>query len=191
MMFDLDLANAVFAGCVLVGGGLLLVTVLLDDILGGVLDFLSVDFDLGGVSLMPLLLGFVSMFGVGGLVGTQILGLGSGPATGIGVGFGFLGAGIVYAMFGFLRRAEAPEAFSLEDLVGKDARVTVAIPARRYGTVFLSHAGESHQLTATADTDLPAGSTVRIVSVAGSNLIVESRRAEAPAATPEGTTNAS
>jgi membrane protein implicated in regulation of membrane protease activity len=59
--------DLIFVVCTLVGGGLLLITVLVDDILGGVLDALHVGFDIGGVSLMPLLLGFVSMFGVGGL----------------------------------------------------------------------------------------------------------------------------
>ena len=74
-MITIDLANAIFIFCVAVGGILLLITVLLDDILGGLLNFLHLGFDLGGVTLMPLLLGFVSMFGVGGLFGTQMFGL--------------------------------------------------------------------------------------------------------------------
>ena len=64
--------DLIFVICTLLGGGLLLVTVLVDDILGGVLDALHVGFDIGGVSLMPLLLGFVSMFGVGGLMGLAV-----------------------------------------------------------------------------------------------------------------------
>ena len=59
-MITIDLANAIFIGCVAVGGILLLITVLLDDLLGGLLDFLHLGFDVGGVTLMPLLLGFVS-----------------------------------------------------------------------------------------------------------------------------------
>ena len=54
-MITIDLANTIFIVCVAVGGILLLITVLLDDIVGGVLDFLHIGFDLGGVTLMPLL----------------------------------------------------------------------------------------------------------------------------------------
>jgi len=83
-VFTIDLANTIFVICLAVGGILLLLTVLLDDILGGLLDFLHIDFDLGGVTLMPLLLAFVAMFGVGGLIGTEALGLAAGPASLIG-----------------------------------------------------------------------------------------------------------
>ena len=171
-MITIDLANAIFVFCVAVGGILLLITVLLDDLLGGLLDFLHLGFDLGGVTLMPLLLGFVSMFGVGGLFGTQLFGLGAGPASLVGLLFGLVGAGIVYVVFGALRRAEAPTAFSLEDMVGRRGRVTVAIPAGRNGSVLLSFAGSTHDLSATADSDIPAGNTVLVTDVAGSTLIV-------------------
>lgn len=171
-LITIDLANAIFVGCVLVGGGLLLATVLLDDILGGILDSLHLDLDLGGVSLMPLLLGFVSMFGVGGLIGTEVLNLDTGGASLAGGVFGLLGAGIVYVVFSFLRRAEAPEAFSLSDLVGQVGRVAVSIPAGRFGSVYLSYAGVSHNLTATAEVDVAAGSAVTVTGVAGSSLIV-------------------
>jgi membrane protein implicated in regulation of membrane protease activity len=158
--------------CLAVGGILLLVTVLLDDILGGLLDWLHVDFDLGGVSLMPLLLAFVAMFGVGGLIGTEALGLGTGPASLVGAAFGVLGAAIVFVLFSFLRRAEAPQAFSLTDLVGRHGRVTVGIPAGRNGSVLLSYGGASHDLTATADVDIAAGSMVTVADAVGGTLIV-------------------
>ena len=171
-MITVDLANAVFLVCLLAGGVLLLVTVLLDDLIGGLLDFLHVDFDLGGVSLMPVLFGFVSMFGVGGLFGTQVFGLDPGRASLVGGLSGMLGSGIVFVIFSFLRRAEAPEAFSLDDLVGRRARVSVTIPAGRHGSVLLSYAGTTHNLTATSETDIPAGATVLVTEVAGSTLIV-------------------
>lgn len=154
------------------GGVLLLVTVLLDDILGGILDSLHLGFDLGGVTLMPLLLGFVSMFGVGGLIGTQVLGLGAGAASLVGALTGVLGAGVVYVTFNALRRAEAPQAFSLSDLVGARGRVSVTIPSGRYGSVLLTYGGSTHDLTATAETDLGAGSIVVVTEVIGSSLVV-------------------
>jgi membrane protein implicated in regulation of membrane protease activity len=59
-------------------------------------------------------------------------------------------------------------------MVGSTGRVSVGIPANRYGTVLISFAGASHNMTATADTDIPAGRVVKVVSVAGGNLVVES-----------------
>jgi membrane protein implicated in regulation of membrane protease activity len=171
-LITIDLANAIFVFCVAVGGILLLITVLLDDVLGGLLDFLHLGFDLGGVTLMPLLLGFVSMFGVGGLFGTQLFNLAAGPASLVGLAFGSVGAGIVWAVFGLLRRAESPSAFSLEEMVGRRGRVTVSIPSGRNGSVLLSYGGSTHDLSATADRDIAVGTTVLITDVAGSTLVV-------------------
>ncbi len=171
-MITIDLANTIFILCVAVGGILLLITVLLDDILGGLLNSLHLGFDLGGVTLMPLLLGFVSMFGVGGLFGTQVFNLGAGMASIVGLIFGVVGAGVVWAMFGLLRRAEAPPQFSLAELVGQRGRVSVSIPGGRAGSVLLSYAGSTHDLSATADQDISAGTVVTVTDVAGSTLIV-------------------
>jgi len=175
-VFTIDLANTIFVICLLVGGILLLVTVLLDDIVGGLLDSIGLDFDVGGVSLMPLLLGFVAMFGVGGLFGTEVFNLGPGPASLVGGVAGAAGATLVYVLFGLLGRAEAPEAFSLRDLVGQTGRVVVGIPAGRHGTVLLTYAGSTQSLTATADTDVPAGALVTVTDVAGSTVIVAVRQ---------------
>lgn len=172
-MIQLDIANSIFLLCLIVGGGLLLITIIVDDVLGGLLDAFDVGFDIGGVSLMPPLLGFVSMFGVGGLVGTQILGLDNGRASLLGAVLGSAGAGLVFVMWSTLKKAEGAPAFSLQELVGKNGRVSVAIPARRYGTVLLSHAGMSHQLGATADKDIDSGTPVRVTEIAGTNVVVE------------------
>ena len=75
-------------------------------------------------------------------------------------------------MFGLLRRAEAPAAFSINDMVGQRGRVTVSIPAGRTGSVLLSYGGVTHDLSATADHDIPAGSVVLVTDVAGSMLVV-------------------
>ena len=171
-MFTIDLANTIFVLCVAVGGILLLLTVLLDDILGGILSFLHFDFDLGGVTLMPLLLGFISMFGVGGLFGTELFDLDPGAASLLGVVFGVVGAGVVSLMFSFLRRAEAPPAFGLREIVGQRGRVSVAIRSGRAGSVLLSYAGSTHDMTATADVDIAAGTIVTVTDVAGSTLVV-------------------
>lgn len=181
-MIEINLTNTIFLFCVLVGGGLLLLTILVDDVLGGIFDALNIGVDFAGVSLVPLLLGFVSMFGVGGLLGTEILHLSGAQASLVGAGSGILGAAFVTGIFRFLRHAESPEAFSLQDMVGQQGRVSVSIRAGHFGTVMLSFAGASHNLTATADVNIAAGEPVTVDGVAGSNLIVVplARRTEPP-----------
>ncbi|HEX4898128.1 MAG TPA: hypothetical protein VFV53_07165, partial [Candidatus Limnocylindrales bacterium] len=81
----IPIEDLVFVLATLVGAGLLLVTVLIDDILGGILDSFNVGFDIGGVSLMPPLLAFIAMFGVGGLFATQVFDIHGGQAALVGV----------------------------------------------------------------------------------------------------------
>lgn len=165
-------ADLVFGGCLLAGGGLLLLTLIFDDLFGGILNAIHFGFDLGGVSPTPVLLGFVAMFGVGGLFGLHSFGLGPGAATGVGFVAGVIGAGIVLGAFKALARAESTEAFSLNDMVGSTGRVSVAIPANRFGSVLISFAGASHNMAATADAEIPAGRIVKVVAIAGNNLVV-------------------
>src|SRR5438067_12051141 len=167
-------ADLVFGGCLLVGGGLLLLTLIFDDLLGGFLNAIHFGLDLGGVSPTPVLLGFVAMFGVGGLLGIHGFGIGIGLATLVGVVAGVIGAAVVLMAFRFLRQAESTDTFSLQDMVGSTGRVSVAIPANRFGSVLISFAGASHNITATANGEIPAGRVVKVVAIAGNNLVVES-----------------
>ncbi|MEO5885119.1 MAG: hypothetical protein ABIQ58_06350 [Candidatus Limnocylindrales bacterium] len=185
-MIDVPVEDFIFVVCLLIGGGLLLITVLVDDILGA---FFNVD--VGGVSLMPLLLSFVSMFGVGGLFATQVLDVHGGQAAAWGGGFGLVGLGIAYAVFSALRSAEAPEPFSTRDLIGHDAFVQVGIPAGRYGSVLVKAEGQTHEFSATSSIDIPVGSVARVTGVAGSGLIVETKIAPpASASANQGGTDA-
>src|SRR5258708_40083146 len=111
-------ADLVFGVCLLVGGSLLLLTLIVDDIFDGLLGAIHLGFDVGGVSPTPLLLGFISMFGVGGLFGLHSLGAGPGVATLSGAVAGALGTGVVFGAFKVLRQAESSETFILQDMVG-------------------------------------------------------------------------
>ena len=169
----IPIEDLVFVLAALVGGGLLLVTVVLDDILGGLLDALHIDFSIGGVSLMPPLLAFVAMFGVGGIFATQVLNLHGGPAAIVGVGFGLVGFAVAYFLFRALRRAEGGRPFSVGDLVGRTGSVSVAIPAGRLGTVYVRAEGQNHEISATATEDISQGTAVKVVGTAGMGLVVE------------------
>jgi membrane protein implicated in regulation of membrane protease activity len=171
-MLSIPIEDLIFVLCTLIGGGLLLITVLVDDILGGLLDALHIGFDIGGVSLMPLLLGFVSMFGVGGLFATQVLDVRAGPAAIIGTVSGMIGFGIVFVMFSVLRQSEGANPFSTSSLVGRNASVAVSIPAGRFGSVLVKAEGQTHEFSATAAIDIPNGTAVTITGTAGTGLIV-------------------
>jgi membrane-bound ClpP family serine protease len=175
-------ADLVFGVCLLLGGALLLLTLIVDDVFGGVLGAFHIGFDVAGVSPAPMLLGFIAMFGVGGLFGLHSLGQGAGVATLTGGVAGLLGAGVVFGAFKALRQAESTDTFSLQDMVGSTGRVSVAIPANRFGSVLISFAGASHNMTATADEEIPAGKVVKVVAVAGTNLVVAAN----PVASSEG-----
>jgi membrane-bound ClpP family serine protease len=178
----LSIADLVFGICLLAGGGLLLLTLILDDVFSGILGAVHLGFDVAGVSPTPMLLGFVAMFGVGGLFGIHGIGAGVGVATLTGIVAGILGAGVVFAAFKVLKQAESSDTFSLEEMIGSTGRVSVGIPANRFGTVLISFAGGSHNLTATADAEIAPGRTVKVVGVAGSNIVV----APVPSVTNEG-----
>ena len=151
---------------------MLLLTLIVDDIFGGLLGAIHVGFDVAGVSPTPMLLGFVAMFGIGGLLGLHGLNAGVGVATLLGVAAGLVGSAVVFGAFKVLRQAESSDTFSLQEMIGSTGRVSVGIPANRFGTVLISFAGASHNLTATADAAIPAGSQVKVVGVAGTNLVV-------------------
>src|SRR5579872_4836459 len=175
-------ADLVFGACLLFGGGLLLLTLIFDDLFGGLLGAIHLGFDLGGVSPTPLLLGFIAMFGIGGLLGLHAFGASISVATLIAIAIGLLGEGVVFGAFKALRQAESTDTFSLEDMVGSTGRVSVGIPANRFGTVLISFAGASHNMTATSDAEIQAGKQVKVVAVAGGNLVV----AAIPVTTNEG-----
>ena len=169
-MITIPVEDWVFAVAALVGGVLLLITVVFDDILGGILDGLG--FDIGGTTITPILLGFIGMFGAGGLFATQVLDLHGAPAAVIGVVSGIGGAALAGGLFSFLKRTESDEPFNLSDLVGQDAYVSVGIPAGRYGSVLVKAEGQTHEFSATSANDIPSGRTVTITGVAGTGVIV-------------------
>jgi len=175
-----DLGNLVFIVAMVAGLVLLLVTVLLDDVVGGVLDGLNVDIDMGGVSIAPVALGFVAMFGIGGLFGTTVLDLSSAAASIVGAAAGVGGALLVYGIFSLLARSQSQEAYSISDMVGLTGRVVVGIPKGRYGEVVVSFGGSNQKKTATSDTEISSGTTVTVTGVAGSVLIVAPVEARTP-----------
>ena len=68
--------------------------------------------------------------------------------------------------------------------MGQRGRVAVTIAPGRIGSVLVSYEGATHSLTATADSELSAGTIVRVTDIAGSTVVVAPA---APAAGEGGT----
>jgi membrane protein implicated in regulation of membrane protease activity len=121
----------------------------------------------------PVILGFLAMFGIGGLVGAT---LDQGPVDQllIAVGFGVAGASTALGIFAALGRAEGRRPTALRDLIGRRAVVTVSIGARVRGTVRLTYDGAIQILPATADASIARGREVEIIAVHGMAVTVRS-----------------
>jgi membrane protein implicated in regulation of membrane protease activity len=168
----ISIEDFVFVVGALVGGGLLLITAFVDDVVGGLLEAVHLRLEVGGVSLVAPLLGFVASFGVGGIVATQTLDVHGVQAAIVGVGFGALGFGVAFGLLRSFARTRGGRPFALRDLIGMEAAVALAIPAGRHGSVYILVEGQTHEVGATAVLDLPAGALVRVTGVAGAVLIV-------------------
>jgi membrane protein implicated in regulation of membrane protease activity len=126
------------------------------------------------VTAMPVLLGFLAMFGIGGLFGAVAFGLGPVGRTAVAFAFGAFGAGVAFAIFAALKRAEGHEPTSLRDLIGRKARVVVSIGERGHGTVVLTYDGAVQSLPATARVPIARGHEVEILGVQGMAVTVRS-----------------
>src|SRR5260370_6512335 len=105
-------ADLVFGVCLLLGGGLLLLTLVVDDIFGGLLGALHLGFDVAGVSPTPLLLVFVAMFGAGGLFGLHSINAGGGVSMEIATGACLVGSRVPFLALKGMQHAASRPTFS-------------------------------------------------------------------------------
>jgi membrane protein implicated in regulation of membrane protease activity len=124
-------------------------------------------------SAMPILLGFLAMFGIGGLLGGALEQDVAGQLL-IAFGFGIGGASLAFGIFLALGRAEGRTPTALQELVGRRAMVTVSIGAGARGTVRLTYDGAVQIIPATADATIERGREVEIVAVNGLAVTVRS-----------------
>jgi membrane protein implicated in regulation of membrane protease activity len=181
-MINVSLEDLVFAAFAVVGLALAVATVVFDERLGGLIEALHLDAETRGAPVAAILIGFVSMFGVGGLIAVRLLGVHAGFAVLAGMVGGVIGAVVAVALIGLVRNADSPGPPSIRDLVGRPASVAVAIPAGRFGSVYVKAEGQTHEFSATASVDIAAGTTVTVTGALGNGLVVAP--IEAPPARP-------
>jgi membrane protein implicated in regulation of membrane protease activity len=124
-------------------------------------------------TLWPMVLGFLAMFGIGGLFGIA-LGGDATLQTALALAAGAAAAVLVFAIFSMLRAAQGREPTALRELVGRTARVIVGMPRDARGTVQLTYDGALQTIPAIAESDVSRGEEVLIVAVRGMAVTIRS-----------------
>ena len=167
------LAGGIFLIIGIVGAVLLLISLLLDGIFEA-FDFGDGPLSLTSIAAFTAIFGFTAFACVGAGVSTPVAGV-------LGSLAGLLGGAAAWWLSKLIRSAESTTAVSGEELVGSVASVVLAIPAGGLGEVALTRHGERVSLSATADTPVARGASVRIVQVMTSTSVrVEPHTAEQP-----------
>jgi membrane protein implicated in regulation of membrane protease activity len=167
----ITVGDAVFVVAAIVGLLPLVVLAVLAERVGRLMDGLDIDVDAIRAPI-TVLLGFISMFGVAGLVAIHGLDMTAGQATVVGVLVGIAGAVLAWRVLPVLRGSKNVNPVSVRELVGRDASVVVAIPAGRFGSVYVKAEGQTHEYSATASADIAPGTPVTVTGALGSGLVV-------------------
>ena len=149
------------------GFGLLVAGLVLDDLLEGLLD--AIDLDGGGVLSAPVIGAFLGAFGIGGYVATRATGspiVGLAAAAAGGLVLGYVALRLSLALVDMPTDATPTS----RDYLGQIGRVVTPISAGR-GEVLVRMGGSPRKLTATADTDLGTGDEVVVVEVLSPNAV--------------------
>ncbi|WP_427870504.1 hypothetical protein [Leucobacter luti] len=166
-------AGGIFLIIGIVGGVLLLISLVLDGI------FDAFDFGDGPLSLTTIA-AFTAIFGF-----TAFASVGAGMSTPtasvVGALAGLVGGAAAFWLSKLIRGAESTTAVSGDDLIGATGAVVLAIPETGLGEVAVIRNGERISLSATADTAIPRGARVRIVQTVTSTSV----RVEAVDASPQ------
>lgn len=180
-MGSVSMGDIFFFACALLGLGLAVATVVFGVELGDVLDRFDVGVETARAPVAAMLIGFILTFGLGGLVAVRLLAVHNGFAVLAAMAAGFVGAGAASAVSAYVRSSEIPATLSMRDLVGRSASVAVAIPAGRFGSVYVKAEGRTHEYSATASADVPAGTQVTVTGAVGNGLVVALVESPTPA----------
>lgn len=173
-------AFGVFLAIAAVGFLFLAVTL----VFGEMFEHLGADHDLdyGGPSFFSgrVMSVFVTAFGGFGAVATHY-GLGVAPASAVGFVSGVVFASIIYLFARFLYGQQATTQLKVEDMLGRTALVTVAIPAGSVGQVRCQIGEEMVDKIARSESGaaVPENSIVLVQQVLGEIVIVRPQQAAA------------
>lgn len=147
----------------IVGGVLLLVSLLLDGIFDA-FDFGDGPLSLTTIAAFTAIFGFTAFASVGAGIPTSVAAILGGLA-------GVVGGAAAWWLSRFIRSAESTTAVSGDDLVGSLGSVVLPIPENGLGEVALTRHGERISLSAVAAAPIPRGTAVRVVQVVTSTSV--------------------
>lgn len=142
-----------------------IIVVLLSILLGDVVDGL-VDLDSLGGDLFSLagIAAFLGAFGFGGVISLAVVDV-TWIAVIVGLAAGILAALGAASFTSWLKRSEAHSTFRSTSMVGSTARVITDIPAGGFGEVRVLGSGQSRKRAARSDVPILAGTEVWISAI--------------------------
>ena len=142
-----------------------IIVVLLSVLLGDVVDGL-VDLDSLGGDLFSLagIAAFLGAFGFGGVISLAVVDV-TWIAVIVGLAAGILAALGAASFTSWLKRSEAHSTFRSTSMVGSTARVITDIPAGGFGEVCVLGSGQSRKRAARSDVPILAGTEVWISAI--------------------------
>ncbi|MEW2166450.1 hypothetical protein AB0912_26140 [Streptomyces sp. NPDC007084] len=150
-----------FLGFGIAGIVLLVLSLVFDGLLEGFFDGVGlVDGFLDGLLSLPVIAGFVSMFGFAGAITLGTTGWGAVGAVAVGVPAGLATGWPVYRLSRALMSDGSGAAPRGDDVIGASGSVVTAIPADGYGEVLVRLAGQPVKLSARSPVPLARGAEV-------------------------------
>ena len=158
----------VFIAAIIVGLVVLLGSMLLD----GVFDVLHADFGGSGLFSATSLGGFLTGFGIGGMLGDS-LHLPTAISALIGLAVGGLIGWVAVLVYRALKRSEPPqEVFSTQRILGSTGVITAGTTSSdQQGLVRVTYLGAPRTISFIADDPLTAGTEVEVTACLSDNVV--------------------
>ncbi|MFG3094601.1 NfeD family protein [Streptomyces sp. NPDC048202] len=160
-----------FLGIGITGVVLLVLSLVFDGLLDGLIDG-ALGGALDGWLSLPVIAGFLSMTGFGGVIAHEGLGIAPVAATAIGAAAGVGTAWLTYRLSRVLLRDQTDATPTGNDLIGTSANVVTAIPAAGYGEVLVRLGGQTVKFAARSTVPVARGSEVWVEAVPSPTSVV-------------------
>lgn len=136
-------------------------------------------FDLDGFVSLEVVAAMLSTFGFGAAIASSLLADRAAPAilaaAGIGVAASLPAGWLAMKLVRAARRMQTDATPTREDLPGCSGVVVTPIPRQGYGEVRVILGGQPVKLNATADTEIPLGTEVFVISATSETSVVVER----------------
>lgn len=144
-----------------IGLAVVLLSILLGDVIDGLLDLDMLGGDLFSVASIAAFLG---AFGFGGVISFGILDV-TWIAVIVGLVAGIAAAWGATSFTRWLKSGEKNSTFTSQSMVGSSARVITDIPAGGFGEVRVLGSGQSRKRAARSDVPIPSGTEVWVSAI--------------------------